>query len=95
MWDEQKSLRFQELRARDSAGLSGSESNELAALIRDLEAAEAKYLAPATQKIHREREKIESQASNLKDLVQRKEARVRRLRDFLVEAENEHRGNRS
>lgn len=91
MWNEQKSARFRELRSHDRMRLSESEQQELAKLTRDLEAAEAAYLAPATQRLEHEGEQVENQIRNLQNLVQRKRNFVRRLRDFLVEAENERR----
>lgn len=91
MWNEQKSARFQELRLTDRACLSGSEQNELLELTSDLESAEAAYLAPATQRLKREGELMESQIRNLQVLVQRKREFVRRLRTFLIEAESERR----
>jgi hypothetical protein len=90
MWDERQRQRFKELRQRDLPGLlSQAEEAELASLGRELEQAEAAYLAPATRRLHREREAIETQNRNLQTLVRRKEAFVRRLRDFLTDAHAE------
>ena len=91
MWDAQKHERLQQLRSRDAGTLSASEQAELAVLIQELEAAEAAYLAPATQRLSREREAIEAQNHSLEDLARRKESLVRRLHDFVAEAEAERR----
>ena len=92
MWDEQKGVRFQQLRRRqDEQRLSEAEQTELARLTQELEAAEGAYLGPATERLRQEREKIELQNRGLEKLVRRKEALVLRLRNFLTEAQSERR----
>ena len=90
MWDERQRQRFQELRRRDLSGLlTQAEQAELASLGRELEDAEADYLAPATRRLRQEREGIKTQNRSLQAVVRRKEAFVRRLRDFLADAHAE------
>lgn len=90
MWDEQKRRRFQELRQRQQeGGLTEAEQAELTLLVKELEASEAAYLAPATQRVRQEREALEEQNRNLEALIRRKEDLVRRLRDFLAETQVE------
>lgn len=91
MWDEQKRSRFEQLRSRKSESLNASENAELAVLTHALEAAEASYLEPATQKLRQERETIDAQNKSLHELARRKESLVRGLRAFLAEAEAERR----
>ncbi len=90
MWDEQKRERFQQLRQRNGA-LTDAEQAELAQLVQELEAEEAAYLTPATQRLRQEREALEVQNQALEALALRKEALVRRLREFLGEAQAERR----
>ncbi len=90
MWGEGQRQRFQQLRHRDLRGLlTQSERAELASLVRELERAESDYLAPATRRLREQREAIEAQNCSLQDLVRRKEALVRRLREFLEDAHAE------
>jgi len=92
MWDDQKRERFQHLRERESAGVLGdAERTELTLLIDELEAAEARYLRPATQRLRDEREIVETQNRALEVLVRRKERLAQRLEDFLAEAQAERR----
>jgi hypothetical protein len=90
MWDEQKSGRFQELRQRQGA-LTEAEQAELALLFQELESGEAAYLTPAAERLRQEREALEARNRTLEALASRKEALVRRLRDFLAEAQAERR----
>jgi hypothetical protein len=90
MWDEQKNSRFQELRQPQRV-LTAAEQAELALLIHECEAAEAIYLAPATERLRQERSSVETQNRALEQLAQREEALVRRLRDVLAEAQAERR----
>ena len=90
MWDEQKRSRFHQLRQRQrDGGLPDVEQAELALLVQELEAAEAGYLTPATERLRQERETLEAQNSALEILGRRKEALALRLRDFLAEAQAE------
>src|SRR5260370_42468532 len=85
MWDEATRTRFQQLRQRQGENcISEAEQFELASLLRELEEAESGYLAPATQRIQRERETIEAQNRTLEALTLREEALVKRLSDFLI-----------
>ena len=58
MWDEQKRQRFQQLRERENA-LTEAERGELGGLVKELEAAEAAYLAPATERLRQEGQTLE------------------------------------
>jgi hypothetical protein len=90
MWDEQKRSRFHQLRQRQrDGGLPTVEQAELALLVKELEAAEAGYLTPATERLRQERETLEAQNRALEVLGRRKEVLALRLRDFLAEAQAE------
>jgi|SRR5436190_24355885 len=90
MWEEQKSIRLQQLRQRDrETVLTESERAELELLTQELEAAETAYLTPATERLRQERESVEAQNRTLEALARRKEALVQRLRAFLVETKTE------
>ncbi len=92
MWEEQKRQRFRQLRERQLAGVLGeSEQAELTLLIEELQAAEARYLTPATQRLRDERKIIEAQNHALDGLMRRKERLAQRLEDFLAEAQAERR----
>src|SRR5438552_10695844 len=88
MWDEQKRQRFQQLRERENA-LTEAERGELGGLVKELEAAEAAYLAPATERLRQEGKTLEKRNRALDVLARRKEALLRRLREFLGEARAE------
>jgi len=68
-----------------------AEQAELAQLVQELEAAEANYLRPATERLRQQRETLQTQNRALETLALRKEALVLRLRDFLAEAQAERR----
>ncbi len=92
MWEEQKSARFEQLRQRQREGvITEAEQAELALLVQEIEAAEVAYLTPAAERLRQEREAVETQNRALEALALRKEALVRRLRDFLAEAQAERR----
>ena len=92
MWEEQKRTRFHQLRQRQGkSALTEAEQAELAFLTQELEAAEAACLPPARERLRQEREILETQNRNLEVLALRKEALVRRLSDFLAEAQTERR----
>jgi hypothetical protein len=92
MWEGQRRSRFQQLRQRQQDNvLTDAERVELALLVQELEAAEANYLNPATEKLRQERGALETQNRALAVLAVRKEALVIRLRDFLAEAQAERR----
>jgi hypothetical protein len=87
MWDEQKRSRFHQLRQRlRDGGLREAEQAELALLVQELEADEAGYLTPSTERLRQERETLEAQNRALEVLARRKAALALRLRDFLAEA---------
>jgi hypothetical protein len=90
MWDEQQRQRFEQLRQREGH-LSEAEQAELAALIGELQAAEARYLNQATERMRQERDTMEAQNRSLADLVRRKQALAQRLGSVLVEARAEQR----
>jgi hypothetical protein len=90
MWEEQKRSRFQSLRQREHDNqLTRAEDAELQQLIRELEASEAAYLIPATERLRQKREAIENQNLVLEGLARRKEALAERLRAVLAEADAE------
>jgi hypothetical protein len=92
MWEAQKRERFQQLRQRQrESGLTEAEQAELGRLVQELEAAEATYLTPATERLRQERETLEAQNRTLEVLARRKETLVLRLRHFLAEAQAERR----
>ncbi len=87
MWEKQKQSRFQQLRQRQAENvLTEAEQAELALLTQELEAAEAAYLTPATERLRQEREALESQNRALEVLALRKEALVSRL--FIPKGES-------
>ena len=92
MWDEHKRFRFAQLRQQQGMDvLTETERAELALLAQELEAAEAGYLTPATERLRQERQALEVQNSALEALAHRKQALVQRLRDFLAETQAERR----
>ncbi|MDP6111355.1 MAG: hypothetical protein QF437_07115, partial [Planctomycetota bacterium] len=90
MLEEPKRQRFQYLRERESKQLlSEEECEELTLLIQEIEIAEAAYLNPATKRLRKDRENIESQNRALESLVRRKEILVNRLQTVLEESQAE------
>lgn len=97
MWDASKGQRFQSLRCRELEGeLSGSEHGELKQLLRELEELEAVCLAPAMERLHQERGRLEAEAARLEDqtqelaaLLREKEAYLARARAVVAELELE------
>jgi hypothetical protein len=90
MWEEHKRSRFQQLRERKRDGvLAETEQAELAILEQELEAAEDRYLIPATEGLRKERVALAAQNRTLENLTERKKILVRRLSDFLAEAQAE------
>src|ERR1700737_3541824 len=84
-WDESTRERFRELRQREDKGtLTPEEQAELSRLIQQIEDAEAAYLRPATERLRREREAIETQNRALQALLTREEAFVARLETVLA-----------
>ncbi|WP_437683840.1 hypothetical protein [Sorangium sp. So ce131] len=80
-WNEQKSRRFQALRAAEAQGaLTGPEHVELARLLEDLDADEADALRPATEQavtragaLEAEKAQLEAQADALARIVAEQE----------------------
>jgi hypothetical protein len=90
MWEEHKRLRFQQLRQGKRDGvLAETEQAELALLEQELEEEADPYLIPATEVLRKERVALEAQNRTLESLTVRKEALVRRLREFLAESQAE------
>jgi predicted nuclease with TOPRIM domain len=90
MWDQQKRQRYHDLWQRNvKFGLSDTEQQELRQLIHEVEAEESAYLSPATARLRRSREQLETLNHALQRLVDRKETLVSRLRAVLAEAEAE------
>jgi hypothetical protein len=90
MWDKDTSDRFQQLRRKEQVGdLTDDEQQELSDLTDRLEAMEAAYLGPATERLRHDRERLEAQNSGLAAIVHRKEELVRRLQIAVEEARSE------
>lgn len=90
MFDAEKRSRYRTLRQRQDAGLAtDDEKAELVKLVSDIESAEAAHLAPATERIRQDRERVERQNHKLEELVRRREAFVERLGGFLADARRE------
>jgi len=90
MWDNQKRTRFEELR-KPGRQLNAAEQTELAAMVKELEAEEAAYLKPATERLRRENDCNQKRQLELAELVKRKQALVERLENVLAEAQAEER----
>jgi len=90
MWDNQKRVRFDELR-EPGRRLDNAEQIELAALVKELEDDEAIYLRPATECLRRENDRTAKRNLELAALSQRKEALVARFESILTEAQAEER----
>jgi hypothetical protein len=82
MWDEEKRLRFHQLR-QPARQLTEAEQAELASLVQELEAAEAAYLHGATERMRRECEAIEKCNRVLEVLAHDQEAITQRLSAVL------------
>jgi hypothetical protein len=90
MWIEGKRTRFRTLRQQEIEGtLTESEQAELAQMIAELEAEEASYLKPATQRIREERLHLQSQNAALKSVIKRQERLARRLERTLATLRSE------
>lgn len=90
MWNDQKRMRFEELR-EPGRQLDATEKAELAGLVKDLEDAEAVYLKPCNERMRQENEGSEMNNDQLDKLVQRKEALAQRLTKVLAESQAERR----
>lgn len=92
MWDQVTRSRFEALRQREEEGvLTRAEQAELQRMIEEIEGAEAAYLGPATQRLRAERAQLASQTAALQELIDRKEALVRRLEQVVTEVKAERR----
>ena len=90
--EEQQRSHFEQLRQRQQENrLTEAEQAELASMVKELEAAEAAYLTPATKRLRTERETVEAQNRTLEALAFRRAALAQRLRQFLAEAQAERR----
>lgn len=83
MWDEARRQRFGELRNRETHSLTRQEQQELQEMLQELEAQEAVYLRPATQRIAEENRRIQEQNIALKGVLEREERLKRHLTDAL------------
>jgi hypothetical protein len=91
MWDETTRQRFSSLRIRERQGaLTTEEQTELAGLYRDIEATEAAYLGSATERRRQETEKLRAINEALRDVIQRKEAHLARMKGALAQFRAEH-----
>jgi hypothetical protein len=90
MWDDEKRKRFEELR-EPGRQMDAAEQVELAALVKELEDAEAAYLRPATERLRLENDRRAQRNLELAELIKRKEALVERLESVLAEAQAEER----
>jgi hypothetical protein len=84
MWDDQKRKRFNELR-EPGRQLNAAEQAEVAALVKEIEDAEAAYLKPATERLRQENARLAKRNLELAELVKRKETLVERLENILAE----------
>ena len=91
MWDEITRQRFSSLRIRERQGvLTAEEQTELDGLYRDIEATEAAYLGPATERRRQETEKLRAINEALRDVIQRKEVHLARMKVALAQFRAEH-----
>ena len=90
MWDEEKRLRFAELRRhKKRRRFRKVNARELASLTGELLDMESAYLGPATKRLREQRKDFEGQTAGSTRLPGRKAALVGRLQTFLGEAEAE------
>jgi len=88
MWDEQKQARFDALRAREET-LTRREQKERAALIEELDRAEAASLQPSVEREEAECLRLETQNADLAALLERRQALASKLEHVLTEAKAE------
>jgi hypothetical protein len=92
MWDEQQRSRFEQLRqAQQERALTDAEQTELTSMVCDIEALEAAYLQPSTDRIRQERLNLAARNRRLEIVAGRQEALALRLRNFLAETAAERR----
>lgn len=86
MWDAQQRAQFERLRQKEESGsLNPAEQKQLAAMIKEIEDAEAVSLEPALKRLENEGARVEQQNAALQELIQRKKVLVRRLEQVLGE----------
>ena len=86
MWTDDKQARFNALRELERQGSStDAEKAELAALTQELDALEATYLGPATERIRRERQALEAQNQRLEELLREREDYLARVRGLVAD----------
>jgi small-conductance mechanosensitive channel len=92
MWDQVTRSRFETLRHLEEEGvLTEAEQAELERMVAEIEAAEAAYLAPGTERLRAERAQIAAKNAALQELIRRKEELVQRLEKMLDEVKAERR----
>ena len=89
--DEQNRARFQDLRRRETDGLTPDEQNELDALITEMDAEEAELLRPALERMDKQARQLAAQNRALADVLQQRLALAQRLEQVLEEARSEDR----
>jgi hypothetical protein len=88
MWDEKKQACFKALRAVERQGrLTASEQAALGLLTQELDALEAAYLHPATERVRQEREALAAQNTQLEELLRERQAYLAELRRVVAELE--------
>ena len=85
MWDSLKRLRFEELRD-PSRPLDAVEQIELAAMVRELEDAEAVRLKPAAARLRGDNDLLANRNLALAEKNRRRASLVKRLENVLAEA---------
>jgi hypothetical protein len=88
MWDEVKQARFNTLRAAERQGvLTEVEGIELRALTQEMDALEATYLHPATERMRQEREALGEQKSKLEELLREQQDYLAEIRTLVADLE--------
>ena len=88
MWDEEKQARFNALRAAERQSiLTEAEGVELLALTQELDALEATYLHPATERLRQEREALGEQKSKLEELLREQQDYLAEIRTLVADLE--------
>ena len=87
MWDEVKQDRFNALRTAERQGvLTEAEGTELLALTQELDALEAAYIHPATERMRQEREALGEQNSKLEELLREQQDYLTEIRALVTDA---------
>ena len=88
MWDEVKQARFNALRiAERQETLTEAEGVELLALTQELDALEAAYLQPVTERVRQEREALGEQNSKLEELLREQQDYLAEIRTLVADLE--------